>query len=94
MYPFLFYVDVFVFRQISSIKGELIPHLVKKQFYKPKVKKQELPNPNESVIEEDVKKGRVSQVHVVYKCMKYPRKPLRHLYVNCEKTFQFDQNNK
>jgi len=37
---------------ISSIKGELIPHLVKKQFSK---KKKDLPNPHASVLSEDTK---------------------------------------
>lgn len=41
-------------KQISSIRGELIPHLVKKQFSKRR-KKEELPNPNESVISQEVK---------------------------------------
>lgn len=40
-------------KQISSLKGELIPHLVKKQFSRRK--KKDLPNPNESVISEEVK---------------------------------------
>ncbi|KAL4235545.1 Eukaryotic translation initiation factor 2B [Mactra antiquata] len=47
-------------RQISSIKGELIPLLVKKQFSK--AKKKELPNPNESVISEEVKTDILSYI--------------------------------
>ncbi|CAG2204136.1 EIF2B3 [Mytilus edulis] len=39
-------------QSISSIKSELIPYLVKKQFSKPK---QEMPNTNQSVISEDTK---------------------------------------
>ncbi|XP_052066030.1 translation initiation factor eIF-2B subunit gamma-like [Mytilus californianus] len=39
-------------QSLSSIKSELIPYLVKKQFSKPK---QEMPNTNQSVISEDTK---------------------------------------
>lgn len=39
-------------KSISSIRSELIPYLVKKQFSKPK---QEVPNTNQSVISEDTK---------------------------------------
>ncbi|XP_052775197.1 translation initiation factor eIF-2B subunit gamma-like [Mya arenaria] len=47
-------------RQISSIKGELIPHLVRKQFYKQK--KQDLPKANESVISEPVQSDILSYI--------------------------------
>ncbi|XP_053394103.1 translation initiation factor eIF-2B subunit gamma-like [Mercenaria mercenaria] len=47
-------------KQISSVKGELIPHLVKKQFSRRK--KKDLPNPNESIISEDVKSDILSYI--------------------------------
>ncbi|XP_060565446.1 translation initiation factor eIF-2B subunit gamma-like [Ruditapes philippinarum] len=47
-------------KQISSLKGELIPHLVKKQFARRK--KKDIPNTNESIISEDVKSDILSYI--------------------------------
>ncbi|KAH3741886.1 hypothetical protein DPMN_048616, partial [Dreissena polymorpha] len=49
-------------RQISSIKGELIPHLVRKQFSKQR--KAEIPNADESVISEKDKSDIFSHIPV------------------------------
>lgn len=45
--------QMFYFRSISTLKGELLPYMVKKQFSKPKV----LPQANASVLSTDTKTG-------------------------------------
>lgn len=53
-------IDYLADNKLSSIKGELIPHLVKKQHAKKP--KAEFPNPNESVISEQVKTDILSYI--------------------------------
>ncbi|KAK3091820.1 hypothetical protein FSP39_022900 [Pinctada imbricata] len=43
------------YKTISDLKGELIPHLVRKQFLKPKKSDKDLPKPDQSVIVETTK---------------------------------------